>query len=34
MDMIASSPASIDIGDDHTGLDRDSIRTAFINNLY
>ncbi|WP_455220613.1 glycogen/starch/alpha-glucan phosphorylase [Kaarinaea lacus] len=34
MDMLANSPASIDIDDDHTGLHRDTIRKAFINNLY
>ena len=34
MDIIADSPASIDIDDDHTGLHQDAIRKSFINNLY
>ncbi|WP_455196613.1 glycogen/starch/alpha-glucan phosphorylase [Kaarinaea lacus] len=34
MDIIADSPASIDIDDDHTSLHQDAIQKSFINNLY
>jgi len=34
MEIISNSPASIDIDDNHTGLNRDAIKKAFVNNLY
>lgn len=34
MDMIASSPESLSINDDRTGMERAAIRKSFINNLY